>query len=311
MDIGIVIVGSVALDDVKTPAGEIRDALGGSAVYASLAASYYARTGIVGVVGWDFSEAHIQLLASHGVDLTGLERASGKTFHWSGYYEKDMGTAYTIDTQLNVFATFSPQIPETFTAVPFVFLANIDPEIQLQILDTLKAAQFILLDTMNFWIETKREKLMEVLARVNMVIVNDAEARQLSGCDNLLQAAKWIQAQGPYGVVIKKGEHGALIFWGSDLGVLPAFPLQTVKDPTGAGDTFAGGLIGALAQQKNVTIDTLKSAAAVGTVMASFTVEDFSVGRLSRLKEPEIQKRHEELRILTDIKPFSLNIIAE
>ncbi|MCK5243049.1 sugar kinase [bacterium] len=304
----IVIVGSVALDDVRTPAGEVKDALGGSAVYSSLSAGYYAKPGIVGVVGQDFSEEYLKLLASRQVALDGLEKADGKTFHWAGYYEKDMGIAYTEDTHLNVFASFVPKIPTNFQKVPFVFLANIDPVLQSQVLDTMQNSEFVLLDTMNFWIETKRDDLMKVIARVHMVVVNDAEARQLSGEDNLIQAAKWIQSQGPQGVIIKKGEHGAVIFWEQDMGILPAFPVPVVKDPTGAGDTFAGGFIGALAQQKSVNITTLKSAAVAGTIMASFTVEDFSVQRLLGLEKKQILTRHEKIQDLTNIRPFALEV---
>ncbi|MBN1596308.1 sugar kinase [candidate division FCPU426 bacterium] len=305
----IVIVGSIALDDVKTPAGEVKNVLGGSAVYASLSASYYASPGIVGVVGRDFSGEHMRVLEAHGVVLDGLEKADGETFHWYGYYEKDMGTAFTRDTRLNVFASFAPNIPVAFRPAPFLFLANIHPELQLQVLDTMSGPEFILLDTMNLWIETKRQALLQVLKRVTMVVVNDAEARQLSGLDNLLQAARWIQGQGPRGVAVKKGEHGALICWEGEVGLLPAFPLDKVVDPTGAGDTFAGGLIGALAQKKQVNMDALKSAAVIGSIMASFTVEEFSIGRLAHLNEKEIRERYAHMRRLSEIKPLELDII--
>jgi bifunctional ADP-heptose synthase (sugar kinase/adenylyltransferase) len=304
----IVIVGSVALDDVRTPVGEVKDALGGSAVYSSLSASYFAKAGIVGVVGEDFSEDHVKLLASKQIALDGLEKADGQTFHWAGYYEKDMGTAFTEDTRLNVFASFAPKIPSNFQKAPFVFLANIDPVLQGQVLDTMQNSEFVLLDTMNLWIETKREELMKVLTRVNMVVVNDAEARQISGEDNLLQAAKWIQDKGPQGVIIKKGEHGAIVFWDQDMGIIPAYPVPAVKDPTGAGDTFAGGFIGALAQQKSINITTLKAAAIAGTIMASFTVEDFSVRRLVSIAKKDVLDRHEKIHNLTKVRPFTLNV---
>lgn len=209
----VVIVGSVALDDVKTPEGEVKDALGGSAVYASLSAGYFTSPGIVGVVGEDFSDAHVALLEKHGVSSVGLERTQGKTFHWEGYYEKEMGTAFTVDTQLNVFAVFSPKIPGKYKDAPFLFLANIDPELQLEVLDAMDRPRFVMLDTMNLWIDIKRAALLEVIKRVDMVVVNDAEARQLSGQSNLISAARWIQALGPKGVAVKKGEHGALVFW--------------------------------------------------------------------------------------------------
>lgn len=300
----VLIVGSVALDDVKTPLGEVRDALGGSAVYSSLAAGYYSRVGIVGVAGEDFPENHRRLLTGRGVRLEGLECAVGRTFHWSGYYEGDMNSAHTLDTQLNVFAEFSPKIPPEFQKTPWVFLANIDPELQLRVLEQVARPKFILLDTMNYWIETKRDALLKVMSQVDMIVVNDAEARQLAGASNLIQAAGWMLKQGVKGVVIKKGEHGALLFWGGEMWAVPAFPLGAVKDPTGAGDTFAGGFIGTLAKLGEITPAALLSAAAVGTVMASFTVEDFSVNRLAGLQEAEIRDRHARLEALTRIGGF-------
>jgi len=300
----LVIVGSVAMDDVKTPLGEVQNALGGSAVYSSLAASYFSRSGIVGVVGQDFPPEHVELLRRHGVALDGLECAQGKTFHWSGYYEYDMNTAFTTDTQLNVFAQFSPKIPESFLQAPFLFLGNIDPELQIKVLTSMKP-KFTLLDTMNFWIQSKREALLEVIRRVDMVVVNDAETRQLSGISNLIQAAEWICRQGPKGIIIKKGEHGALVFWQGQIGLIPAFPLENVKDPTGAGDTFAGGFIGALSRQKTVDLASIRAAAVMGVIMASFTVEDFSVQRLAALTEREIVERHKNLRSLTALEDLA------
>ncbi len=301
----ILIVGSVALDDVKTPAGQVKNALGGSATYASLAASYFARPGVVGVVGRDFSEDHVVLLQKNGVDLAGLEKSEGETFHWAGRYEGDMSSAITEDTRLNVFADFDPKIPDSGARAPFVFLANIDPVLQARVLDKIRDPRFVLLDTMNLWIETKREALLDVLRRVDMVVVNDAEARQLSGESNLMRAAQWIRRQGPRGVALKKGEHGALIFWEDTLGVIPAFPLDQVQDPTGAGDTFAGGLIGSLAQSGRLDAENLRSSAAVGAVMAAFTVEAFSVGRLAKLTSAEIQERYARLRDLIQLRTFA------
>jgi sugar/nucleoside kinase (ribokinase family) len=302
------IVGSVALDDVKTPLGEVKDALGGSAVYSALAASYFSHPGIVGVVGQDFPDEHLRLLRSHTIELDGVEKAQGRTFHWSGYYEYDMGTAFTTDTQLNVFAQFSPKIPAQFRETPFVFLANIDPELQLQVLaETVGHARFTMLDTMNYWIQTKREKLMDVIRKVDMVVVNDAEIRQLSGESNLIRAAQWIGRQGPRGVIVKKGEHGAFVLWEKQLSLIPAFPLDNVKDPTGAGDTFAGGFIGALSRGQAINAAAIRSAAVMGVIMASFTVEDFSVGRLAGLQEEEIVCRHRDLRTLTALEELATN----
>jgi len=300
----VLIVGSVALDDVKTPLGEVKNALGGSAVYSSLAANYFAQVGIVGVIGEDFPEEHRRLLAAQGIRIDGLECACGKTFHWSGYYEYDMGSAHTLDTQLNVFADFSPKIPQAFQSAPFVFLANIDPVLQMSVLEQVQKPRFILLDTMNYWIENKRDSLLDVMRRVDMIMVNDAEARQLAGTPNLLKAAAWMRQQGVKGVAIKKGEHGALVFWGDEMWAIPAFPLDFLKDPTGAGDTFAGGFIGTLAKYGTPAPAGLRTAASVGTVMASFTVEDFSVNRLARLNEAEIRNRHARLRALTHFEEF-------
>jgi sugar/nucleoside kinase (ribokinase family) len=300
----VIIIGSVALDDVKTPFGEVKDALGGSAVFSSLSASYFTSVGLVGVVGKDFSPEYIHLLNSRNIQVEGLERAEGKTFHWTGYYENDMACAHTLDTQLNVFATFNPKVPKTMQAAPYLFLANIDPDLQYKVLDQLTQPKFILLDTMNLWIEIKREALLKVLPRVSMVVVNDAEARQLSGVTNLMKAAQWIRDHGPRGVIIKKGEHGALLFWDNEIFALPAYPLDSVKDPTGAGDTFAGGFIGALAGYGDLSMESMRKAAGVGTVMASFTVENFSVRRLLELNPDDIRARYQQLQSITRMNDF-------
>ncbi len=304
----VLIVGSIALDDVKTPAGEVTNALGGSAVYASLAAGYFAPAGIVGVIGEDFPEAHIRLLREHRIQLEGLEQMPGNTFHWSGCYEHDMGTAQTLKTQLNVFAGFSPKIPPSFQETPFVFLANIDPELQSRVLTQVHKPRFVLLDTMNHWIDQQRDKLIEAMAAVDMVVINQEEARQLAGAANLIQAARWLRRQGARGIIIKKGEHGALVFWEDQIGIIPAFPLAAVKDPTGAGDTFAGGFIGALARRGEINFETIRTAAVMGTIMASFTVEDFSVQCLSRLRKETIELRYDELHKMARLntKPVSL-----
>ncbi|MCK5218840.1 sugar kinase [bacterium] len=294
----VLIIGSIALDDVKTPAGEVKNALGGSAVYASLAAGHFAPAGIVGVIGEDFPEEHIRLLREHHIQMEGVEQIAGNTFHWSGCYEHDMGTAQTLETQLNVFAGFSPKIPRSFQETPFVFLANIDPELQARVLTQVHQPRFVLLDTMNHWIAHQRDKLIEDMAAVDMVVINQEEARQLAGTANLIHAVRWLRRQGARGIIIKKGEHGALVFWEDQIGIIPAFPLETVKDPTGAGDTFAGGFIGTLARLGEINYETIRTAAVMGTIMASFTVEDFSVQRLSHLSKDEIQNRGEELRAM-------------
>jgi sugar/nucleoside kinase (ribokinase family) len=301
----LVIVGSVAMDDVKTPLGEVKDALGGSAVFSSLSARYFTEVGMVGVVGDDFPENYLKTLSDRSINLAGLEHAAGETFHWAGYYEYDMSCAHTLDTRLNVFAAFDPKIPAPFKSAPHLFLANIDPTLQSKVLNQNTKPRFTLLDTMNFWIETKREALLEVFPRVDMVVVNDAEARQLSGTPNLIRAARWIRDHGPRGVIIKKGEHGALLFWENEIAALPAYPVDTVRDPTGAGDTFAGGFIGALAGSADLSMDSFRKAAAMGTVMASFTVEDFSTRRLEALAEKEIRSRYRTLQKLAELKDFS------
>ncbi len=306
----LLIVGSVATDDVRTPHGQIEKGLGGSAVYSSVAASYFCSPAIVGVVGEDFEPTHVSLLKNKGVDVSGLERKPGLTFHWKGYYEGDMNSAHTLDTQLNVFASFDPHLDPEAKQADFVFLANIDPSLQLHVLQELEKPAFVLLDTMNFWITHKKEALLDVIAKVDMVVVNDGEARQLTGCTNLLQAAQWIQTRGPKGVIIKKGEHGALVFWQADKVIVPAFPLETVVDPTGAGDTFAGAFIGYLAQTGKLNMSTLHQAAAVGTILASFVVEDFSVKKSAHLTTQEISRRFAALKQMTTLEPLEMTPVA-
>jgi sugar/nucleoside kinase (ribokinase family) len=219
-----------------------------------------------------------------------------------------MGTAQTLKTQLNVFAGFSPKIPPSFQETPFVFLANIDPELQSRVLTQVHKPRFVLLDTMNHWIDQQRDKLIEAMAAVDMVVINQEEARQLAGAANLIKAARWLRRQGARGIIIKKGEHGALVFWEDQIGIIPAFPLAAVKDPTGAGDTFAGGFIGALARRGEINFETIRTAAVMGTIMASFTVEDFSVQCLSRLRKETIELRYDELHKMARLntKPVSL-----
>ena len=295
----VLIVGSIALDHVATPGGEVRDVLGGSAVYASLAAGQFAETGLVGVVGRDFPETHIALLRRRGIRLDGLERAEGETFRWRGIYRGDMSCAETLDTKLNVFADFRPAIPETFRTAPYVFLANIHPALQASVLDQVADPRFVLLDTMNYWIANAREELLAVLGRVHGVVLNDEEARQLTGEAHLIPAGRWIQSHGPRLVLIKKGEHGVLALHGEDLWALPALPLAHIKDPTGAGDTFAGGFMGSLAAADRLDDTSLRRATAVATVMASFTVEEFSVGAIADLTRAALASRYEGLRRLS------------
>jgi sugar/nucleoside kinase (ribokinase family) len=297
----VLVVGSVALDHVKTPFGEVKDAQGGSCSYASVSASYFADVSIVGVIGGDFPQACIERFSRHNINISGLETvADGKTFRWSGYYEYDMSQAHTLDTQLNVFATFQPKIDSTNRSTPFLLLGNIDPELQLAVLEQIDQPRLTMVDTMNLWISIKQRELRAVIAKCDIVLLNDAEARQLCDTVNLQQAAKEILKMGPKRVIIKKGEHGCLMFSENDFFSCPAFPLELVKDPTGAGDAFAGGFIGYLANQAELNEHAFRQAIVVGTTMASFTVEDFSLNRLGSLEPREITDRCAALRRQTD-----------
>jgi sugar/nucleoside kinase (ribokinase family) len=289
----LLVVGSVALDSVKTPFGQATEALGGSATYFSFAASFFTAVRMVATVGEDFPGEHLSLLKNRGVDLSGVEVARGKTFRWVGEYGYDLNEARTLLTQLNVFADFRPKLSDGFRQTPFVFLANIDPELQLDVLDQIEQPRLVALDTMNFWIEGKREALLGVLARVDAVLINDAEARQLAREPNLIKAARAILGFGPRTVVIKRGEYGALMVANGEVFFVPAYPLESVFDPTGAGDTFAGGFMGYLAKSDATDGSAIRRAMVYGGVMASFTVEDFSLSRLMRVTPGEIRQRYE------------------
>jgi sugar/nucleoside kinase (ribokinase family) len=300
----VLIVGSVAYDSVRTPFGEANEVLGGAACYASASASFFSPVRLVGVVGDDFSYEHVAQLAHRDIDLAGLQRAPGKTFRWSGYYEFDFNQAHTISTDLNVFESFQPELPESYRDTPYVFLANIDPTLQLSVLDQVRRPKLVLCDTMNFWIEGAREKLLEVLARCDVALMNDAEARQLCGLSNLIAAARHVLDFGPGIVVIKKGEHGSLMVTRDCYFSAPGYPLEDVRDPTGAGDTFAGGLIGYLARCDDCSEEAMRRAIVAGTVMASFTVEDFSLNRLMALEPEEIAERYHEIVAMTRFGGF-------
>lgn len=292
----VLIVGSVALDDVKTPFGEVKNALGGAAVYSSIAASYFAPVRLVGVVGEDFPEKHVKFLSLRGIDLAGMQRVPGKTFRWSGLYDFDLNQARTLDTKLNVFQHFRPAIPEEYRDSKYVFLANIDPELQLQVLDQVRAPKLTICDTMNFWIENKRDRFLELLKKVNIAFMNDAEARQLCGAFSLTKAARQIIELGPSVVIIKKGEHGAIMVTDSAYFAAPSYPLEEVKDPTGAGDSFAGGFIGYIAYTDDISESNLRKATIYGSTLASFNVEDFSLRRLASLTPEEIMARYCEFK---------------
>ncbi len=293
----VLIVGSMALDNVRTPAGEVKNALGGAADYSSVAASFFSPVRLVGVVGDDFPKEHLDYLESRKIDLGGVEIIQGgKTFRWAGYYDFDLNIAHTLDTQLNVFADFQPKLPEQYRESKYVFLANIDPALQLQVLAQVKNPVLTVCDTMNFWIERKRDELLQVLKLVDIVFMNDAEARQLTGQLSVVKAAKALLALGPKTVIIKKGEHGALLFSGDEHFATPSYPLEDIADPTGAGDSFAGGFIGYVARQGDISTTTLRRATVFGSVMASFNVEDFSLNRLRTLTMEEIHARYQEFR---------------
>lgn len=300
----MLIVGSVALDAVRTPFGEIKDALGGAASYASVSASFFSRVRMVAVVGDDFPNQHVAEFAQRGVDVRGLQRAAGSTFRWTGYYEFDLNQAHTVATDLNVFEAFRPELPDDYRHSPYVFLANIDPELQLSVLNQIRHPKLVACDTMNYWIESKREKVLEVLARVDVALMNDAEARQLCGEANLVAAARQILNYGPGVVVVKKGEHGAVMLSQDSFFFAPGYPLEQVRDPTGAGDTFAGGLIGYLARCDDNGDGAIRRAIISGSVMASFAVEDFSLNRLLCLEPEEIAERYHEIGLMTHFGGF-------
>ena len=296
----ILVVGSVGLDTVKTPFGRAENSLGGSATYFSYAASFFSPVRLIAVVGDDFPKEHIDLLARRKIDLQGLQRVPGKTFRWSGSYEYDLNEAQTLSTELNVFEAFRPRIPVDLQDSPFVFLANIDPDLQLDVLKQVRTPRLVACDTMNLWIKIKQAKLREVLERVNIFILNDSEARQLTGQSGLIKAGRTLLDWGPSIVVIKKGEHGAFLFTEGGFFAVPAFPLEEVYDPTGAGDCFAGGFFGSLVRDGGSVEETaLRRAIVFGTVIASFNVEKFSLDRLKTLTEPEIVERYRQFIQMT------------
>lgn len=294
----VTVVGSIALDTIETPWGRNEDGLGGAATYFSIAASNYTLVHLVGVVGQDFPRRHIALLESKKVDTAGLEVAPGKTFRWTGRYHEDINHRDTLDTQLNVFQEFHPKLPAAAREAEFLFLGNIHPTLQLEVLDQSKA-RFVALDTMNFWIDTTPDSLGEVLARVHALIVNDSEVKSLTGVSNLVEGAGLVQKLGPRILVVKKGEHGCLLFCGDRVFAAPAFPLSVVIDPTGAGDTFAGGFMGHIARKGSADEATLREAVIHGSILASFTCEAFGPARLAEIGAREINERYSAFRDLT------------
>jgi len=288
----VLVVGSVALDSVETPFGKVENVLGGSASYFSIAASLFTDVHVVAAVGNDFPDDHIELLKSKNIDVTGLEKEkNGQTFRWEGKYGYDLGDPDTLGTHLNVLETFDPVIPDEYKDIDYVFLANIDPEVQMKVLDQVNSPKLVACDTMNFWIENKLEELKETLKHIDILIINDSETRELAGEPLITNAARKIMEMGPKTLVCKRGEYGALMFSGDDIFFAPSYPLEEIFDPTGAGDTFAGGFMGYVAGNGSMNPEDFKKGVAYGSVLASFTVEDFSVNRLRNVKQNDLEGR--------------------
>lgn len=292
----ILVVGSLAYDSIKTPSGSVSRTLGGSANYFSLAASLLAPVRVVGVIGDDYVDADKNLLLQRRVDLSGLEKVHGKTFHWEGFYDTNLNEAQTLKTELNVFESFSPKLPAQFKDSEFVFLANIAPELQLQVLEQVSRPKFVGMDTMNYWITSKKPALHEVLSKVDVLLINETESEMLTGAPNAIAAASKLVQMGPQAVVIKRGEYGFALYTKSEgFHILPAFPIEIVVDPTGAGDTFAGGFFGYLASLGRVpTVTDMKAACVAGTILASFTIQDFGVKAIAEVTEAHLNLRREK-----------------
>jgi sugar/nucleoside kinase (ribokinase family) len=287
----VLVVGSVALDSVETPFGKADEVLGGSANYFAASASHQTAVQMVGVVGSDYPVEKLEPLKARGVDLAGVERAEGESFRWRGRYRHDLNSAETLETRLGVFSHFKPKIPAQFRSADYVFLANIDPRLQIDVLSQVERPKLVACDTMNFWIESRRTDLLDLLGKVDLITLNDAEARQLTEQFNLVHAARWILDRGPKTVLIKKGEHGAFMFTKHSIFYAPAYPLESVFDPTGAGDSFAGGFMGWLARTGDLSEENMRRAVIVGSAMGSFVVEGFSIGRLLEVSRTDIERR--------------------
>ena len=309
----LLVVGSVAFDAVETPFGKSEKMLGGSTSHVSLAASYFSDVRIVGVVGGDFSDEERQVFVRHGVDTSDLEYIpEGKTFRWYGRYDYDLNVAHTLDTQLNVFADFKPKLSETSRNSRLVFLGNIQPDLQREVREQVPKAELVALDTMNLWIDIAKESLLKTIRGVDVVIINDAEARQLTGIPNVIKAAKTILSWGPKALIIKRGEYGAALFTPESYFAIPAYPLESVFDPTGAGDSFAGGFMGYLSGQETIDNAAMRRAMIFGSVMASFNVEEFGTARVDRLTAEEINERFRAFKQMTHFEeiPFERAVSA-
>jgi len=300
---GILVVGSVAFDSVKTPLGSKDDVLGGAATYFSIAASYFTDVSIVAVVGEDFPESHVSFLQKKGIDVSGLERKAGRTFRWKGEYGADLNSRTTLDTQLNVFADFAPKLMSSHRSQEYLFLGNIDPDLQRTVLEQMsKRPRLVGCDTMNYYIESKRTSLLKTLSMIDLLVINDEETRQLADEENLFRAARRVLTMGPKSLIVKRGEHGVLMFSGKSIFSIPAFPVEEVMDPTGAGDSFAGGMMGYLAASGMHDDAALRKAVVFGTVMASFNIIDFGPNVLGNLTFPEIEQRYREVRQLSYVE---------
>jgi cytidine kinase len=297
-DLGMIVVGSIGLDTVETRNDKRTEVVGGSVSYACAAASFFTQTGMVGVVGTDFPDEALSQYRRFGIDLAGLATAKGKTFRWGGVYAEDMINRTTRFTELNVFADFHPQLPEAYRDVPFVMLGNISPELQLEVLSQARSPKFVVADTMDLWINIADEALLDVISKVDMLLLNDAEARLLTNEHHVLPCARWILERGPRYVVIKKGEHGAMLITKDDISIIPAYPVDSLVDPTGAGDCFAGGFLGYLASRGSVDDRTVRQALLYGSVVASFGVEAFSLERFASLTPADIEDRATRLRTM-------------
>lgn len=295
----ILIVGSVALDSIETPFGKRKEVLGGSATFSSISASFFNKVNMVAVVGKDFPRIYLNLFKNRDIGTEGLTIANGKTFRWSGKYSFDLNSAQTIATHLNVFSDFKPDIPAHLKDSKFIFLANIDPSLQQNVLDQVKRPTLVACDSMNFWIEHKKKELENLLPRIDVLLFNDAEARQFTGESNLFKAAQLIVSYGPKAVVIKRGEHGVLYFSKNAHFVAPAYLLDSLYDPTGAGDTFAGGMIGYLSKAKKIDETAIRRSIIYGSILASFAVEDFSVNKLLEISMDDIEKRYQDFKKIT------------
>jgi sugar/nucleoside kinase (ribokinase family) len=296
----ILIVGSMAFDDLELPSGSAKDVVGGSATFSSLAASTFAPVRVVAVVGDDFPEATLDAMRARGIDTQGVERAAGKTFRWAGRYDADLAGRTTLDTQLNVFASFAPKLPAAYRETPIVLLGNIHPALQLDVLEQARSPRLVVADTMNFWIQGEAKALAALLKRIDTLVINDEEARELSGTHNISRAAREILRRGPRRLIIKRGEHGALLFDDQGIFAAPGFPLENVVDPTGAGDSFAGGFVGYLASQQQLSPLALRRAMVHATATASYCVEAVGTSRIAKLTKAEITERVMSIRALYD-----------